>query len=73
MTPRREIGVVERVPASVNYALDTVDSDELLLITGSIYLVGEAREHWFPTETIMKQLELQSRPQKRRLERFGCI
>jgi folylpolyglutamate synthase/dihydropteroate synthase len=26
---------------------------ELVLITGSMYLIGEAREHWFPSEQML--------------------
>ncbi len=56
--PTAKVQVVESVKNSVEYALTTLPPEEMLLITGSIYLVGEARDHWFPRDKLLEQLEL---------------
>lgn len=58
VAPMVEVQVVESVKTSVEYALTTLPPEELLLVTGSIYLVGEARDHWFPRGELLAQLEL---------------
>jgi dihydrofolate synthase/folylpolyglutamate synthase len=63
VVPHIETIVVERVLESVRYGLDVVAPDELLLVTGSVYLVGEAREQWFPHKEMLRQLSIQSDPQ----------
>jgi dihydrofolate synthase/folylpolyglutamate synthase len=73
VAPYVETHVVERVQDSVEYALHIVNPDDLLLVTGSIYLVGEARDHWFPAETILTQLALQPAAQESRLESFSNL
>ena len=73
VAPHTEIHVVERVQDSVKCALSIVDPDDLLLITGSIYLVGEARDHWFPSDTILTQLALNSSVEEEPLEKFSSL
>ncbi|RMF00818.1 MAG: bifunctional folylpolyglutamate synthase/dihydrofolate synthase [Chloroflexi bacterium] len=58
LSPNTELRVVDGVQNAVRAALQTVAPDELLLITGSLYLVGEARELWFPQDEILRQLEM---------------
>ncbi|GAB4438122.1 MAG: folylpolyglutamate synthase/dihydrofolate synthase family protein [Anaerolineae bacterium] len=58
VAPAAKVQVVESVKDSVKYALATLPVEELLLVTGSIYLVGEARDTWFPREELLAQLEL---------------
>ncbi|MCI5127258.1 MAG: hypothetical protein D3907_01885 [Candidatus Electrothrix sp. AUS3] len=36
--------------------IKTMNSDEILFITGSIYLIGEAREYWYPSSEILRSL-----------------
>lgn len=36
-------------------ALDLAGQDDVVLVTGSLYLVGNVREHWYPTEQILIQ------------------
>jgi folylpolyglutamate synthase/dihydropteroate synthase len=54
---------VERVAESVEHALNIVDPDDLVLVTGSVYLVGEAREHWYPNQEMLRALSLHPSPQ----------
>ena len=73
VAPELETHIVERVQDSVEYALRIVDPGDLLLVTGSIYLVGEARDHWFPSETILTELALRPTAQEARLESFSSL
>lgn len=59
MAPTTEIHVVESVQDSIDLALRNLNQDELLLITGSLYLVGEARDYWLPREQLLKNIETQ--------------
>jgi len=63
VAPLLKVEQAASVKAGVELALQTLDPDELLLATGSLYLVGEARDHWFPRENLLQQLE--SAPQPR--------
>ena len=56
IAPHVEAHIAESVKNSVEYALTILPPDELLLVTGSIYLAGEARDHWFPRDELLKQL-----------------
>ncbi len=40
---------------AVRRALELAGPDDAVLVTGSLYLVGNIREHWFPTEQILSQ------------------
>lgn len=49
----------ETVPspeAGIQRALATLPPDGLLLITGSIYFIGLARDHWHPKDQLLQQL-----------------
>ena len=35
--------------------LDMAQSDDLIVVTGSLYLVGHVREHWYPSSLILTQ------------------
>lgn len=50
------------VQAALDEALATADPDDIILVTGSIYLVGEARERWHPRLTLLRQLETAAHP-----------
>ncbi len=45
----------DNVRDAVNRALELSGPDDAVLVTGSLYLVGNAREHWFPTNNILDQ------------------
>jgi dihydrofolate synthase/folylpolyglutamate synthase len=47
----------EYVNDAIEQALATCAPDELILITGSLYLVGEARRYWYPTEQLLRESE----------------
>ncbi len=55
--PGAEVHVQPTVHQAVEFGLDLLHDDELLLATGSLYLVGEARDYWFPPEQLLKDLE----------------
>lgn len=40
---------------AIERALEVAGPDDAVLVTGSLYLVGNVREHWFPTERILEQ------------------
>lgn len=49
---------VETVPdplEAVQSALNGIGDDDLVVVTGSLYLVGNVREHWYPRERILTQ------------------
>ncbi len=56
--PTLRVQVAKTVRAGVELALQSMHPDDLLLVTGSLYLVGEAREHWFQTEKLLTEIEL---------------
>jgi dihydrofolate synthase/folylpolyglutamate synthase len=43
---RRPMYCVEHIPDAIDKALQSLDQDELVLITGSIFVVAEARKYW---------------------------
>ncbi len=43
--------------AAITQWIDQAAADDILLITGSIYLIGEARERWYLSEQILSDLE----------------
>jgi dihydrofolate synthase/folylpolyglutamate synthase len=50
-----EVASVPEPPAAVARALDIAGSDDLVLVTGSLYLVGNVRERWHPLEAVLSQ------------------
>lgn len=61
LAPALEVCTVERVEDAVCLALETLSDNELLLITGSVYLVGEARNHWIPRKQLLRNIEIKKR------------
>jgi len=43
----KEFSVAESVPEAVERAIKNSGKDDLVLVTGSVFTVGEARERWF--------------------------
>ena len=41
--------------AAVDRALQMASPHDAVLVTGSLYLVGNVREHWYPTDKILEQ------------------
>ncbi len=52
-----EIHVESDVHTAVKYAIDATVKDEMVIVTGSIYMLGEARDVWIPRDSILLQLE----------------
>lgn len=51
--PSLEVIEYDSVEDGIQAAISKTKPDELVLITGSMYLIGEAREHWFPSEQML--------------------
>ena len=48
---------IESVADAVAFAIDSATGDDVVLVTGSIYLIGEARERWYPSRDQLIALE----------------
>lgn len=46
---------IRDVSEAVDVVLELARPDDLVLVTGSLYLVGQAREHWYPSAEIVRQ------------------
>ncbi len=46
---------IRDVSEAVDVVLQLARPDDLVLVTGSLYLVGQAREHWYPSAEIVRQ------------------
>lgn len=57
VAPAGLITTAPDVQAALDEALAAADPDDIILVTGSIYLVGAARERWQPRHTLLRQLE----------------
>ena len=55
--PDKKVETAKNVLEAINRALDGASSDELIVITGSIYMLGEAREYWFPKKELLLEAE----------------
>lgn len=55
--PDKEVETAESVSGAIHRALDDADPEELIVVTGSIYMLGEAREYWFPKKDILLEAE----------------
>lgn len=55
--PDLDIRVESNPIRAVQHALAEAKPDDLVWVTGSLYLVGEIREHWFPAEELLTQAE----------------
>lgn len=45
------------VDTALDGLLAAAQPDDMILVTGSIYLIGAARERWFPRAALLRQLE----------------
>lgn len=55
--PGIEIIECENIYKSINIALSIVNPEDLILITGSIYLIGKARSYWVPSDQLLIEAE----------------
>jgi len=51
--PSLEVIECTSVDSGITTAISKVTPNDLVLITGSMYLIGEAREHWFNSEQLL--------------------
>jgi dihydrofolate synthase/folylpolyglutamate synthase len=56
-SPQAEIQQYDRVVDALDLVISESSKDDLIVVTGSLYLVGEARERWFPDRDILFGLE----------------
>lgn len=49
----KEVLPMENVREAIQAALDTAPKDDLIVITGSLYMLGDARDYWIPRETML--------------------
>ncbi|MBN2046058.1 MAG: hypothetical protein JW757_13630 [Anaerolineales bacterium] len=57
ITPDLEIVETPNVRAAIKHIRTTAWADEVIVITGSLYLLGEARGMWYPADKILAQIE----------------
>lgn len=56
--PHRTWQKTKNVSDAVQRALRRAQADDLILVTGSLYVAGEARKRWIPENTILKKRNL---------------
>ncbi len=52
-----EFVIAKRVVEGIDHWLADAETTDILLITGSIYLIGEARGRWFSADQLLRALE----------------
>lgn len=57
VTPDVEILKAEDVKEAIALALELAGEEDLVLVTGSLYMLGDARSVWYPVEDLLKELE----------------
>ncbi len=55
--PQLNIHVVADPLEAIVLALDSAAPPDLVWVTGSLYLVGDVREYWYPAATLLEQAE----------------
>jgi dihydrofolate synthase/folylpolyglutamate synthase len=58
INPSVRIDAYEDVKTAIKSALEEAKLSEIILITGSLYLVGEARDFWYPKEKLLVEAEM---------------
>lgn len=56
-TPDAKISMTEDVGAAIQLARKMVGQEGIILVTGSLYMLGDARSVWFPVDQILEDLE----------------
>ncbi len=57
LAPGQQVLEVDRIPDAVRIAIEQASQDEVVVVTGSLYMLGEARGVWYPVEEILTALE----------------
>lgn len=55
--PHLDIRIEANPTDAIELALLEAKAEDLIWVTGSLYLVGDVREHWYPSEDLIIQLE----------------
>ena len=55
--PNAAVMVEPNGMAALKKALSMAQKEDIVWVTGSLYLVGELREYWFPTTDLLESLE----------------
>ncbi|NET73507.1 MAG: hypothetical protein F6K62_21985 [Sphaerospermopsis sp. SIO1G2] len=55
--PKLLVDVEDVLTAAINRAKSSATQDDLILITGSIYLIGQARDYWYAPQRLLLDLE----------------
>lgn len=61
VTPHADITVIEKVEDAIRLGLDQTGPDGLMVVTGSLYMLGEARGFWRSVDQILADLERDAR------------
>ncbi len=63
VTPDVPVEQAENVKLALDLVIKSAKADDIVIVTGSLYMLGDARERWYPAEKILRELEygLQSR------------
>jgi folylpolyglutamate synthase/dihydropteroate synthase len=56
-TPEVEVLKTDEIKAALELALDLVGDEGMVLVTGSLYMLGDARSLWYPVDQILMDLE----------------
>ena len=51
------VDLKSNITEAVDFAISQANPGDLILITGSLYMVGAARDRWFPQEDLLRSLE----------------
>lgn len=57
IAPDKDVRIVEKPITAVETALALANPDDIIWITGSLYLAGDAREYWQPSTDLLWSLE----------------
>ncbi len=57
INPAKRVETADNVTKAIHRVLDNAAPNELIVVTGSIYMLGEAREHWYPKKDILLEAE----------------
>lgn len=57
LAPQATIEVVEQVQLGIERAVHSAEADSLVLVTGSLYMLGEARGYWVPVEELLENTQ----------------
>ncbi len=55
--PGAEVHLADDVQTAVQMAHRLVSDEDVILVTGSLYMLGDARSLWYPVDQILKDLE----------------